>query len=164
MNKELRVNRVNIYINHEDKKKLVDLKNKYHLSFSTIIDIIGQHYNTIPKEKINLVDKPIYNKDGSFKTSVKPKYYGIEMRKKAWTMNLSTFLTNTTKLFLRNGLRDFSSLTNQEISKLHAQIHNSMRDTWDENWDGNDFCKKLPRFIKQNPKYTKKLLGLESDD
>lgn len=161
MYNKTKVKRINVYLTYEERKKLTDLKNKYHVSFSTIADKIAEIYwigtTTTFREKYLYQEKGI-------KTSIKPKFSNFENNVIDQSSTLSIYYTNVIKTFLN---KDFSKWTGKDIKeqqKRESQVHNLLKNTWDENWDGNDFCKKFPRFIKANPKYTKKLLGIEGDE
>lgn len=152
-----KIKRLNIYLTPQDRKKLNEIKFKYHLSYSTIANII-----LIPMLVVmgkEYTNKYIYQKDeGSQKTSIKPRQD-----------NYSTIVyTNALKLFCRNEYRKFlqdhneRKLTEKEQEKLYQDINNQIyklfQDTYDPNWDGNELQRRMPKLIKANRQYYKKLL------
>lgn len=140
--------RINIYLTLLEKKQLSELKYKYHLSFSTICNVIAR--NTAITTK-NLYDKEyIYTEKGS-KTCIKPKLepYLDEIT------NKSKYYSNTVKKYLR---KDYKDIDERLKTKLLNKIHNELINSYDPNWDGNEWNRKLPRYLKEHKEYYKKVL------
>lgn len=155
---EKRTERINIYIEMKDKKKLDEIKYKYHLSYSTIANIIVYNYihMDIATETFNyktLQEKYIYGKKGT-KTSIKPKTSYAEITKK------SILFTNCLKIFIENDLEKYLS-NEKKREKARNRIYADFQNRYEENWDGNRFQRIMPRIIKQNRQYYKRILENE---
>lgn len=145
--------RVNINLTYEDKKELEKLRIEKKLSYSTIANIIT-------KWLIGWIHPEgyIYKDLNEKKTSIKPR-----------NSYKSQDITNCLKLFLRKDLKKYilENLEGNEKTKLklynslNNKIYDEMKDTYDPNWDGNEWHRKVPKILKQNPDYYKKLLGIE---
>lgn len=139
--------RINIYLEATEKKQLIKMKEKYHLSISTIADIIANvYYLIIPVE---LEEHYMYGRTGR-KTSIKPREMGIKVRKK------SVVYTNVLKLFLKGEIKKFADQKTYEISQ--NMIYKKFNETNDEDWNGSLLHRQLPKYIRQNPEYYRKIL------
>ena len=49
-------------------------------------------------------------------------------------------------------------LSEKKLTKLDKDIHKLFTTTKDPNWNGNEWNRQLPKWIKQNKEYYKKLL------
>lgn len=145
--------RINIYLTNDEKKQLSKLKNTYYLSFSTIANILATYMKPIldKHELINKYeeDRRIERKLGNIqivkKTSIKPK-------NKTWT---SQELTYSIRIYLNGAYKKWEKETARDITnKIHAEFQN----THDPNWNGNEWQRRMPRLLKQNKEYYKKLL------
>ena len=142
--------RINVNLTALDHKKLHEIKEKYHLSYSTIANILINWYAFIvPKDEYIYKDN-----DKERKTSIKPR-----------TPSTQKVYTNVIKLFTRNGLRDY--ILKQEgkpedkqkiYDKIMDGIYKQFKETYDENWNGNQQTRSFAKFIKKNPEYVKRLL------
>ena len=142
--------RINIYLEKLEKKKLCDLKEKYHLSFSTIGRIITEtYYLMIPNE---LEESYIYGRTG-YKTSIRPKKMGIDVKK------VSVVYTNAIKMFLKGDIKKY--ISKEKYEKSNNMIYTRFQNEYDEDWNGNKLHRLFPKYIKQNPEYYRKLIENE---
>lgn len=143
--------RINIYLTPLEQKELSRLKYQYHLSFSTICNIIVKH--TTCTAKIIEVQEYRYKEIGN-KTSIKPKYeqnaYWLDS-----SYNKSKLYSNCVKRYLRH---DYKDLDEKTKTKLLNKILNELKETYDAHWDGNEWNRKLPRYLKEHKEYYKKVL------
>lgn len=145
--------RVNINLTKEDHKVLTELKEKYRLSYSTICNILTNRIGLL----INRDNYIFHDGTKASKTSIKPRN----------KVN-AKLITNCVKLFTRKELKNYL-LTNlkgskDENLKVYEKLMNGIYDeflnTYDPNWDGNKYQRLMPKLIKQNKEYYKKLLGV----
>lgn len=133
----------------KDKHELTKIKNKYYLSFSTIIDIIATPMDAICR-KNNLYDKKeLEDRHGLYKTSVKPKNFNNNMTARQYSI--------ATKLFIRGKYKEY--LTEQELQNCNNMIYKYFRETHDDNWNGNQLSRFIPKFCRQNKEYMEKILN-----
>jgi len=85
------------------------------------------------------------------------KIYLQELKKGGASM----LFTNCIKAFTRKEIGKFTGWPEREIQKRTSQIYNQFQQEYDPNWNGNAFAHQITKFIRQNPSYTKKLLGQE---
>lgn len=154
MAKNKKTIRLNIYLTVKDRKKMMEIKEKYHLSWSTIGNILTENiFMAMAKKNIDIRNHYLYENDANIsKTSIKPRNeYGYS----------SMTYTNAIKVFCRDDLKNY--MTDEETNKLKSKIYNEFQNTYDENWNGNQLSRFIPKFFKQNKSYSKKLLGLEDE-
>lgn len=138
---------VNIYLTKQDKKKLDDLKWKYHVSYSTIANICVL---CLAKYIGNREDY-IYDEKG-YKTSIKAKY-------EYEGLHVSQLYTNALKMYLNKEIKKY---TNEQINQIvSSKIANMLNETWEENWNGNYFNRLMPKLLRKNKDYYKKVLGVD---
>lgn len=149
--KKLKTYRLTIYLDKKDKKQLNELKEKYHLSYSTIARIITSWMYTAMGE--SLEQEYIYGKDGMYKTSIRPSSNkgNIAPAKKP-----SLAYTNSIKIFLKKDIKKY--LNEKKTEKLLNGIYRDLQNEYDENWNGNSYTRSFVRFVKQNKNYVKKLM------
>lgn len=140
--------RVNIYLTYKEKKELCSIRDKYHLSFSTISNIIAR--NTALTGKI-IEDKEYKYKEKGYKTSIKPKCepYLDEI------VNKSKYYTNAVKRYLR---KEYECIDEKIKTKLLNKIINEFKETYDPNWNGNEWNRRMPRLLKEHREYYRKIL------
>lgn len=146
---------LNIYLSRKDKKELNELRMKYHISFSTIADILGYHFLTLfTNEEIE--ESYIHNGKEEIKTSIKP-------RKRYEINKPSVFYTNVLLMYLRKETKYYLEKCNRYDEKKYAKVMNKittdMKNTYEENWNGNLITRSFVRFIKKNPDYVKRKLN-----
>lgn len=147
---EKKVNVINIYLTNADRKRLNELKYKYHLSYSTMANIIADKICSQIKQKE--FKTYLYQDKTKYKTSIKPRNaYKYE--------NRTQIYTNTIKVFCRGDLRKY--MDEKDAVNLELSILNEMHDTYDENWDGNRLNRMMPKIVKKNREYYKKILEIE---
>lgn len=152
---KLKVKRINIYLTYQERKELNEIKYKYHLSYSTIIDIIANEvWNESQYYICNLLDHYIYEDEKSYKTCIKPKQTSYNEMVKQPTL----YLTNVIKCFLKNSFVEKVGMKQDTWNKKKSRIYNNFQNTYDPNWDGNEWNKKFPKYIKQHKEYVKKVL------
>ncbi len=158
MNRSKKNVRLNIYLTYEDKKKLNEIKFKYQLSYSTIARLLGEcidsYANNTPKL---LNERYLFTEDkGQTKTSIKPrKRIGYENFVKTPTI----YYTNAIKLYTREKLREY--MTDKNYSKFQKELEKAFKEEKDPNWNGNEWQRRIPRLIRQNKEYYKKILESE---
>lgn len=154
MNKTLRLN---IYLTSDDKKKLSILKYQYHLSFSTLARIIAENIISL-KNKASLNETYIYQNDkGQTRTSIKPRKWQ-NLHQENWITAPTIFYTNVLKLYLRNDLVNKKIVEDEDLPKINKHLYKCFEKEKDDNWNGNEWQRRLPKMIKQNKEYYKKLL------
>lgn len=158
MNKSKKNVRLNIYLTHEDKQILNQIKYKYQLSYSTIARLIAE--NLIGVADTKLIDG-LYmypNDKEQTKTSIKPrKFKGFDV----WITHPTIFYTNAIKLFTRNDVEKKLFLKESKYKKFQKDLEKAFKEEKDPNWNGNEWQRRMPRMIKQNKEYYKKLLEME---
>lgn len=169
--KNKKIHRLNIYLSYQDRKILNEIRDKYHISYSTIAKVIFRHLVINKNGKYGFkiwADHYYFEDDNSTKTSIKPRLYG-ETEKEFWdTLTASDgwksggtcmMFTNVIKAFTRKDIARITGWTEKEIQKITSQIYNQFQQEYDPNWNGNAFAHQFTKFVKQNPEYTKKILG-----
>lgn len=155
-----KVNRINVYLNSQDRKVLNEIKDKYHISYSTIANIIITTYINNYADIVKKIKKNyLYEEDNSSKTSIKPrisKYWG-----KDESLPITKVFTNGIKIFTRNGFKEVLKIEDKEISKIKSKIYNEFQNTYDPNWDGNSFTRRAIKVFKNNKDYIKRISGQE---
>lgn len=152
MNKTLRLN---IYLTPKDKNELTKIKYKYHLSYSTIARLVGEVMTCYMNNAVSILNESyLYENDvGQCRTSIKPrKMIGQELKVKAPTI----FYTNVLKIFARNEEEKYLDI--KSLSKYQKELIKAFETEKDDNWNGNEWQRRLPKMIKQNKDYYKKLL------
>lgn len=145
-----KVNIINIYLTNADRKRLNELKYKYHLSYSTMANIITDKICSQIKQKE--FKNYLYDDKTKYRTSIKPRNaFKYE--------NRTQIYTNCIKLFTRGDLRKY--MDEKDAVNLEISILNEMNDTYDENWDGNRLNRMMPKIVKKNRDYYKKILEIE---
>ena len=154
MNNE-KVNTICIYLTKEDKNRLTNIKYKYKLSYSTIADSIAEcliaHSDVKQYEETHIYDNEPKREN---QTSIKPRFHGNQV---LITKPL-IFYTNILKLFLRHELVKRGYLTQKTFEKVQKEIYHEFETRKEPNWDGNEWNRKLPKFLKKNKTYYKKIL------
>ena len=140
--------RINIYLTPLEKKKMNDLKNKYHISFSTIARIVSE--KTCMLINANELEEQYTEGKEGLKTSIKPNNI------KTWRKP-SFIYTNTLKIFLNDKYEKYIK-DKTKINKMKNFIYNEMQNTYEENWDGNRLNRIMPKLIKHNKNYYRRLL------
>ena len=142
--------RINIYLEKNERCKLDKIKNRYHLSYSTISRIIVEwYYKLIPEQ---LEECYIYGKKG-YKTSIKPRHTGMQINKPSFVY------TNALKIFLNKDMKKYVS--QDMYDKVQNHIYQSFENEWDADWNGSYMNRMIPKFIKNNKEYVKKILENE---
>lgn len=126
---------------------MYDLKNKYHISFSTIANIVCEKTCMLINDR-ELQEQYTEGKEG-IKTSIKPKYDKY--------IKNSFIYTNVLKIFLNDKYEKYIN-DKTKINKMKNFIYNEMQNTYEENWDGNRLNRLMPKLIKHNKTYYRKLL------
>lgn len=144
---EKKVNRINIYLNNKERQILNQMKYKYHLSYSTIANILGEIL--IEPLKLEEIKTYIYEDKTKYKTSIKPKdAYKYE--------NRTQIYTNLLKIYCRNELNKY--LPQSKIDKYQTSIYIRMNETQDDNWNGNQFNRQMVKWLKHNKEYATKII------
>lgn len=159
MNRSKKNVRLNIYLTNEDKQILNQIKYKYQLSYSTIARLIGENLLSVINDVKELDAFYMYPNDkGQTKTSIKPrKFKGFEV----WVIHPTIFYTNVIKLFTRNNVEKKLFLKESKYKKFQKDLEKAFKEEKDPNWNGNEWQRRMPRLIKQNKPYYRKLLDLE---
>lgn len=142
------------------RETLNALKNKYSLSWSTIIDIlVNQH----PAMCLNLKDKYLQGKNCTTKTTtIKPKLI-------SWNEcdqnNYAIMLSNITYIFaykkwdlLFENMNYEDKKREEEKTKYINKVYSELDKREDKFYDYNDKTRNFTRFIKKNKKYVERLL------
>lgn len=158
MNKSKKNVRLNIYLTHEDKQILNQIKYKYQLSYSTIARLIAENLINAAGTK-ELDGIYLYPNDkGQTKTSIKPrKFKGFE----ALVEHPTIFYTNAIKIYTRNDVEKKLFLKETKYKKFLKDLERAFKEEKDPNWNGNEWQRRLPKLIKQNREYYKKILESE---
>ncbi len=160
--KQKKVKRINVYLSHADRKILNEIRDKYHLSYSTIANIIFE--KTLigyPKRILMVKDHYYYEDDQSTKTSIKPRNAGNETYFATSDHPLTMMFTNLIKIFTRREYNKILGIEKNEEQKLISKIYNEFQNTYDPNWDGNSFTRRAIKVFKQNKDYIKRISGQE---
>ena len=73
--------------------------------------------------------------------------------------NISKVYTNCLKMFLKKDLKNHYET--KKANKLYNRIHETMTKEYDPNWNGNEWQRRMPRLLKQNREYYKRILENE---
>lgn len=125
--------KINIFLTQEEHKKLIDIKNKYHISISTIVSIICQEYSILQL----VIDKAsqgriLKQEKGNRKTSIKPV--------KMFEDKKAVFYENLIHIFCNE---DVKNMYPQKIyEKNKNNIYNRFEITQDPMYDYNEFIRK----------------------
>lgn len=153
---------LNVYLTNADRKELTKIKEKYHLSYSTIASIIVGELVRGSWDK--LWDHYIYKEEKSTKTSIKPRNYNnpdsnvICEFKDGRKIKTTLIYTNAIKTFTHNEIAKNLGIDEKEAEKRRSRIFNAFSNTYDPNWNGNQLSRFIPKFIRQNKAYVKKVL------
>lgn len=169
MNKNTKIHRLNIYLTNQDRKILNEIKEKYHISYSTIAKVLFSVLwkGTVRQEDNNTFivwcDHYLYKDDKSTKTSIKPRLENIDQCLKSFLNGTNggatlTF-TNMIKAFTRKELGKWTGWDEKEVNKRTSQIYNQFQQEYDPNWNGNEFIHRTVKIFKNNPSYWRKILG-----
>lgn len=140
--------RINIYITQSELKQLKEIKYKYHISISTIANIITSKMNLICSDQIN--ETYLYEKtDKDYKTCITPR--------NVYNGNNTKMFTNSIKIFCKGEIKKYCKNDKQYID-IKNMIYNEFVKTYDENWDGDRLQRQMPKMIKQNRNYYKRIL------
>lgn len=158
MNKSKKNVRLNIYLTYEDKQILNQIKYKYQLSYSTIARLIAENLINVAGT-VQLDGIYMYPNDkGQTKTSIKPrKFIGFE----AIVKHPTIFYTNVIKVYTRSDVEKRLFLKETKYKKFLKELEKSFKEEKDPNWNGNEWQRRLPKLIKQNREYYKKILESE---
>lgn len=142
--------RINIYLEKDERNRLEKIKNRYHLSYSTIARLIVESYYPWINEQLE--EHYIYEKKG-YKTSIKPK-------KSIIVNKPSIVYTNAIKIFLKKDLKKY--VDEKAFDQIQNRLYQNFEKEFDVDWNGAYMSHIIPKFIKTNKEYVKKLL--ESQD
>lgn len=157
-----KIHRLNIYLTWQDKKILNEIRDKYHISYSAIAKVIV--FNLMTNSKGIWLDHYYHEDTNSTKTSIKPRCMNDEMKQYLQELKrggTSMLFTNCIKAFTRKEIGKLTGWPEKEVQRRTSQIYNQFQQEYDPNWNGNAFAHQIAKFIKNNPGYTKKLLGQE---
>lgn len=152
-----------VYISSEDKKKIDEVKNKYQLSLSAIVDILILITLQILKMDINEEMLNKFTKTHMYpltnKTSIQmPKNYKKNLNFDE--VDKTRFANNCLNAWIKKDITKFiqhKDLLNGKHGYWN-QIQNTMQKTYDPRWDYNQNLRKQVRIVKKNKEYFKKIL------
>ena len=156
-------NRINIYIEPEDRKKIDELKCKYQLSLTTIVDILISVTYWVLKNDLNnteierVMQNNLYLKGN--KTSIKmPRNFKNETYNE---VNKSAFANNVLNIYLKKEINLFVKHTDLITAKYgyYNTIHKEMQKTYDPRWQYNENLRNQINIVKRNKEYFRKILG-----
>lgn len=132
--------RINIFLNKDDRKKADEIKVKYQLSLTTIVDLLVQ-ITTIAllteengQEKIKHLKTEYLHSKGA-KTSIKiPRTFKTDSE---WNKDakLSVYTTNVLKIYLYKEANKY--LTKDHAEKYYNECNKRMTQTQDNWWNYN---------------------------
>lgn len=150
---------INIYIRKDKKEQIDKMKLRYQLSLTTIVDIlVFETYKLLNDPKDNtLINKfkgnYIYLKTA--KTSIKePKVYSM--------LNMThrekcIFATNVLECYMRKDFKQYIK-DQTKLNKYYCKCDRKMTDTYEENWNYNNFIRMQRRMLRANKDYFRKAL------
>ena len=154
--------RINIYTSKEDRKLIDNLKVKYQLSLTTIIDVLCDKTEDIffmngNKQLMEtLKNVNIYGSKG--KTSIKePRIFSQKRREndKEWEKTQkSRFANNVLHIYLNKDIHKYiknATLLNGKYGYWNS-IEQELKKRVDNWWNYNQHVRYLKRFLKENPK------------
>ena len=156
-------NKINVYIAKEDRKIIDQLKVKYHLSLTTIVDILIEiTYDCL---KLNADKETTERFTTSYlyirgnKTSIKiPRHYKLDQYE---NVDKSRFASNCLNVYLKHEINLF--ITNKDILEgkygYWNRINNEMEKRYDNRWQYNENLRNQVNIVKQNKEYFRKILG-----
>ncbi len=171
MNKEkFKIKTINVYLTHSDKKFLSEIREKYHISFSTIAKVLLRILMLNNDDKFSVLiwaDHYFYQDKNQYKTSIKPRlwenekdYWNEVKTINGWTSGgITMILTNMLKAFTRSEIGKLTGWPENIVNKRKSQIYNQFGQEYDPNWNGNAFAHQFVRFARKNPEYTRKIIG-----
>lgn len=143
--------RVNIYLTKEERKQLVSTKYAFHISISTIANILVDNLDEFKKYEQVLIYE---NSKREYQTSIKPRIPG----QKILIQNPLYLYTNILKLWINKDFVKKGFMTEKQFKKYFKAVWNEFNTRKEDNWDGNEWNRKLPRHLKKNREYYKKIL------
>lgn len=154
---------INIYITKSEKKELYNLQCKYQVSLSTIVSCVS--YWTIKilldtfneQQKQLFLENYIYKDKTNYKTSVKPKKL-FEVLANMQHKNIVA--TNSIKMYLGKNIKDWTNNT-KAINKYYREIDRELQMTIEPHWNYNQVNRRMPRILRENKEYYKKILGVD---
>lgn len=148
--------RANIYISDLAKKTLDDLKSKYHVSYSTIIDtLINQ---TWKNKKIYNDLKEKYLVKQHTKTSVRPQI-SIELRTLFTESEISKIYTNIVEIYANKKLLEkYLKEWILDINKFKTDLGNKLAKKREIYYNYNATVRNQARAIRENKEYWRKIL------
>lgn len=150
--------KINIYLDPEDRKAIDKKMSWYKVSLSTIVDKVCEILiHELGKDKFKLYNEFYYKPRGKLKTSCKPKCFNgfkviIDGKNKT-----NIICTNCLLVWLRkdvNKITDDTSLVN----RIYSLIDNKLNNTIDKFWNYNEQLRNTRRMIKDDPEYWQKVV------
>lgn len=165
----MKTERINIYITADEKKQLIQVKNRYKISISTIAQIVYKWYGTCLEKTLesNYIEY-LTEQDKNEKTSIKPRKKlddlpcNYQERKRNWSM----IYTNCLKIYIHKSFKQYFKQENNQASqqlveemnaKIHGSIAKQMQETRDAFYTYNDTLRNNIRAIRENPKLFEKV-------
>ena len=166
---------INIYLNSKERKLVDDLKVKYRLSLTTIVDVITKYtfkyffQYAVEKNNKNEEDlKRLYHEYlylKGRKTSIKePQIFkkengGIYLigNEYAKGQSKSRFVTNSLMIYLNKTIENYVK-DKEMVQAYWNNINKELLTRKDDFWDYNQYVRKQRRMLRENKEYFKKAL------
>lgn len=138
------LNRITIFLERDDYIKLNNIKYKYHLSISTIAQIIYNFYLLSPIITDACINNHYYNTGKTCrKTTIKVNNKLMENE----SLNKTQFFNNALIIFIRDKTKDL--LNTKDHEKVKNKIYACLQNTVDPFYDYNEFYRKY-HYLKQH--------------
>lgn len=143
--------KINIYITQKTYNKINEIKQKYKVSLSTIIDkgIESIKANNIVKLKMK------YYYPNEKKTSVKPRMTNTLNGFK--DSEISMIYSNFIELYINDSWKDIG-LTAEEVKRIKNEINTKLQKAREQFWNYNEVIRNTARAMKENKEYYERIM------
>lgn len=151
---------INIYLNSQERKLVDDLKVKYQLSLTTIVDILVMvtmkvFLMTNDKEKVDHLKNEYLYTPGR-KTSIKQPKIFSDKELFAKEQHKSRFATNVIMLYIKKDIKNY--VNQEQANKYWNECNSRLTTTKDQFWNYNTHIRMQRRMLRENKEYFKKAL------
>ena len=140
--------RVNVYVLTQDRNEIQEIRNKYHVSLSTLADEVANKYMFYEPIKAKM-DNYLFK--GGQKLSIKPKN-DVHIFKD----NHSKIYSNCLYIFINR--LDKELLMEADYKKVREAINKALQTKKETFWQYNETIRNQRRSMKENKEYWKRTL------
>lgn len=145
--------RTKLYININDLNKAREKQNKYHVSLSTIIDILINEpkFSLLPLLRKNLnIDARYYDDRPKTQTTIMLNKKNAGLLEQRNPQSITIYLSNLLHLYVNNIYENHNDIyDNETINKIKTNIGNELAKKRETYWNYNQLYRNNYRFRKQ---------------